>query len=111
MSIHDTTQTVATLWRLDASNSSAEFRVPHFWGLVPIKGRFERVDGWLARGQKGYCELEFKIDATSVNTGNTRRERTCAQATSSTPTTIPRSGFARRVLATPVTDVSRSVVN
>lgn len=74
MSIPNTTQTVATRWRLDPSDSSAEFRVPHFWGLVPIKGRFERLDGWLDLGQNGYCELELTIDAASLNTGNGARD-------------------------------------
>ena len=74
MSIPDTTEIVATRWRLDPSNSSAEFRVPHFWGLVPIKGRFERLDGWLALGQNGYCEVELRIDAASLNTGNDTRD-------------------------------------
>ncbi len=36
-----------TRWRLDPSASNAEFRVPHFWGLVTVKGHFERLDGWL----------------------------------------------------------------
>jgi polyisoprenoid-binding protein YceI len=34
-------------WRLDPSASTAEFRVPHFWGLVTVKGHFERLDGYL----------------------------------------------------------------
>ena len=36
-----------TRWRLDPAASSAEFQVPHFWGLVTVRGHFERLDGWL----------------------------------------------------------------
>ena len=28
-----------TRWVIDPANSSAEFRVPHFWGLVKVKGQ------------------------------------------------------------------------
>jgi len=40
-------QLAVTRWRLDPAASSAEFQVPHFWGLVTVKGHFERLDGWL----------------------------------------------------------------
>ena len=39
-----------TRWRLDPSASSAEFQVPHFWGLVTVKGHFEQLDGGLEVG-------------------------------------------------------------
>jgi polyisoprenoid-binding protein YceI len=51
-----------TSWRLDPSASTAEFRVPHFWGLVTVKGHFERLDG--------YLEL-----ANSLNTGINPRDK------------------------------------
>jgi polyisoprenoid-binding protein YceI len=38
-------------WRLDPTRSTAEFRVPNFWGLVKVKGRFDRLSGWLEIGE------------------------------------------------------------
>lgn len=32
-------------WRLDPENSSIEFHVRHFWGLMTVKGHFDRYDG------------------------------------------------------------------
>jgi polyisoprenoid-binding protein YceI len=34
-------------WRLDPAHSSIEFHVPHFWGLITVKGHFERYEGTL----------------------------------------------------------------
>ena len=40
-------QLAVTRWRLDPAASSAELQVPHFWGLITVKGHFEHLDGWL----------------------------------------------------------------
>lgn len=61
-------------WRLDPSRSTAEFRVPNFWGLMKVTGRFDRLSGWLEIGEEGQRRIELTIDATSVNTGNQRRD-------------------------------------
>jgi polyisoprenoid-binding protein YceI len=61
-------------WRLDPARSTAEFRVPNFWGLAKVTGRFERFSGWLEVGERGERRLELTIDATSVNTGNDKRD-------------------------------------
>jgi polyisoprenoid-binding protein YceI len=45
MKTTDIADRTATRWVLDAAHSSAEFRVPNFWGLVTLKGRFELLDG------------------------------------------------------------------
>lgn len=37
--------TAAGTWMLDASASSATFAVGHFWGLITVRGRLERVQG------------------------------------------------------------------
>jgi len=63
-----------TRWRLDPARSRAEFRVPHFWGLMKVKGRFERLSGWLELGSAGERRLELTIDATSLHTGNPKRD-------------------------------------
>jgi polyisoprenoid-binding protein YceI len=61
-------------WRLDPAHSTAEFRVPNFWGLVKVKGRFDRLTGWLEINEQGERRLELTIDATSLNTGNEKRD-------------------------------------
>jgi polyisoprenoid-binding protein YceI len=61
-------------WRLDPDRSTAEFRVPNFWGLMKVKGRFDRLSGWLEIGEQGERRLELTIDATSLNTGNGKRD-------------------------------------
>jgi polyisoprenoid-binding protein YceI len=61
-------------WRLDPAQSTAEFRVPNFWGLVKVKGRFDRLSGWLEIGERGERRIELTIDATSLNTGNEKRD-------------------------------------
>ncbi|MDQ2894833.1 MAG: YceI family protein [Actinomycetota bacterium] len=65
----------ATRWRLDPTGSNAEFRVRHFWGLVTVKGHFDRLDGWLEVDRSGRRGIELNIDATSVRTRNPMRDR------------------------------------
>lgn len=63
-----------TRWVVDPAQSSAEFRVPNFWGLVKVKGRFDRIDGWLEVDDSGPRRLELVIAAATVNTGNRSRD-------------------------------------
>jgi polyisoprenoid-binding protein YceI len=74
MNTTDTTGRAATRWRLERAHSGAEFRVPHFWGLVKVKGHFDRLDGRFEIDQGGNRRLELIIDAASLNTGNRRRD-------------------------------------
>lgn len=67
-------QLAGTRWRLDASASSAEFRVPHFWGLATVKGGFGSLDGWLEIDQHGRWRMELTLDAGSLDTGNRKRD-------------------------------------
>jgi polyisoprenoid-binding protein YceI len=62
-------------WRLDPAGSKAEFRVPHFWGLITVKGHFDRLDGWLDVDESGRRRMELTIDAASLHTGNPMRDR------------------------------------
>ena len=64
----------ARRWRLDPDLSTAEFRVPNFWGLMKVRGRFDRLSGWLEIGEQGQRRIELTIDATSLNTGNDKRD-------------------------------------
>jgi polyisoprenoid-binding protein YceI len=63
-----------TRWRLDPSASTAEFRVPHLWGLVTVRGRFERLDGRLEIDAGGERRITLTIDAASLTTGIRRRD-------------------------------------
>jgi polyisoprenoid-binding protein YceI len=60
-------------WRIDPTRSSVEFQAPGFWGLVTVKGRFERYDGTLDLR----CEpaIEMTIEAASLDTKNKMRDK------------------------------------
>ena len=73
MNAHLINAHTATAWRLDASRSSVEFGVPNFYGLMTVKGRFERFDGTLVLGAEPAATLT--IDAASLDTGNARRDK------------------------------------
>lgn len=75
LSAQDSQQLAGTRWRLDPSGSSAEFRVPNFWGLASVKGRIQRLDGWLEVDDDRQWRMELTLDAASLDTGNRRRDR------------------------------------
>jgi polyisoprenoid-binding protein YceI len=60
-------------WRLDLERSSVEFHTPQFWGLAAVKGHFESYQGTLDLGAEPAIELT--VDATSLETGNRRRDQ------------------------------------
>jgi polyisoprenoid-binding protein YceI len=60
-------------WRIDSNRSSVEFRVPNFFGLQTVKGRFRRYAGTLDLRQEPTVQLT--IDAPSVDTNNARRDK------------------------------------
>jgi polyisoprenoid-binding protein YceI len=62
-------------WRVDPSASTAKFRVPHFWGLVTVKGHFERLDGYLELDDDQQRHMELNIDAAGLHTGISRRDK------------------------------------
>jgi polyisoprenoid-binding protein YceI len=60
-------------WRLDPEHSSVEFHVRHFYGLVTVKGHFDRFEGrFNLRAQPA---IELTIDAASLETKNARRDK------------------------------------
>ena len=69
----DTPNAETSRWRIDPARSSVEFRSPTFWGLMTVKGRFERYDGTLDLRREPAIELT--IDAPSLNTGNAARDK------------------------------------
>lgn len=60
------------IWRLDPRRSSVEFRARSLWGLVNVKGRFDRYHGHLDLSADPAVELT--IDAASVQTGHRKRD-------------------------------------
>jgi len=62
-------------WELDPSASTAEFRVPHFWGLITVKGHLTILDGHLEITDGHVDQMALTIDATSVHTGIPSRDR------------------------------------
>jgi polyisoprenoid-binding protein YceI len=67
------TDLTAGVWRLDPERSSVEFHVGHLWGLVTVKGRFDSYQGVLDLDAEPAISLT--IDAGSMQTGNTKRDR------------------------------------
>ena len=68
------TQTAVEWWTVDPTRTKVEFEVEHFWGLHTVRGRFRRFDGVYFLGPAG-PEIELTIDAGSVDTGNSARDR------------------------------------
>jgi polyisoprenoid-binding protein YceI len=63
-----------TRWTVDGSESSVDFAVKTFWGLTTVRGRFDRFDGSYEVGPNG-TRIELTIDADSLDTGNTTRDK------------------------------------
>ena len=68
-----TQQVETSRWRIDPARSSVEFRSPGLWGLVTVKGRFERYDGTLDLRRDPAIELT--IEAASIDTNNKLRDK------------------------------------
>ena len=60
-------------WSLDRDGSSVGFTVKTMWGLIPVRGRFDRFGGSYEVGRNG-TTIELTIDANSVDTGNGKRD-------------------------------------
>ena len=66
---------LAGRWTLDPQASRAEFRVPHFWGVITVRGRFERLDGEGSVAPDGRVTGRLVIDAASLTTQNKQRDK------------------------------------
>ena len=60
-------------WSLDRDGSSVGFTVKTIWGLIPVRGRFERYAGSYEVGPNG-TTIELTIDAASIDTGTPDRD-------------------------------------
>jgi polyisoprenoid-binding protein YceI len=63
-----------TRWSVDRAETSVDFAVKTFWGLMTVRGRFDRFDGWYEVRPDG-ARIELTIDADSLDTGNRTRDR------------------------------------
>ncbi len=62
-------------WVLDPAASTAEFAVKHFWGLVTVRGRFDRLAGEGVVDAAGTFSGQLTMEAASVNTKNSQRDK------------------------------------
>jgi polyisoprenoid-binding protein YceI len=60
-------------WHLDPARSSVEFHVPHFYGLMTVKGHFDSYHGSL--DLSAHPAVELVIDADSLNTKQKQRDK------------------------------------
>jgi len=66
---------LAGQWRLDPSASRVEFRVPHFWHAITVRGWFDQVEGEGSVQPDGTVSGRLVMDATSLNTKNKQRDK------------------------------------
>jgi polyisoprenoid-binding protein YceI len=64
----------STRWTVDPNETSVEFSVRTFWGLMRIHGRFDRFEGSYEVGPGG-ASIELSIDADSLDTGHVTRDK------------------------------------
>ena len=64
----------STRWTVDRDETSVEFAVKTFWGLMTVHGRFDRFDGSYEVGPSG-TTIELTIDADSLDTGHPTRDK------------------------------------
>ena len=62
-------------WVLDPVASRVEFHVKHFWHMITVHGRFDRVEGEGTVAPDGTVSGQLRIDAASLNTGNKQRDK------------------------------------
>ena len=62
-----------TRWTVDPENTSVDFAVKTFWGLMTVRGRFDRFEGSYEMAPHG-PKIELTVDASSIDTGNRKRD-------------------------------------
>ncbi len=60
-------------WIVDPTGSTVEFEIRHMWGLGTVRGQFRRFQGSYVADVEAPA-IELTIDASSVDTGNRRRD-------------------------------------
>ena len=64
----------STRWDVDRAATSVDFAVKTFWGLMTVRGRFNRFDGSYEVAPVG-TKIELTVEADSLDTGNTTRDK------------------------------------
>ena len=64
-----------TGWQIIPASSAVEFSVRHFWSMITVTGKFDRFDGSLTTAPDGIEQIELTIDAASIDTGQSRRDK------------------------------------
>ena len=69
------TGTQTTEWEIDSAHTGAHFSVKHLM-VSTVRGQFRKVTGrvWLDEGQLTRSRIEVEIDATSLETGEPKRD-------------------------------------
>lgn len=67
-------QATARRRMVDPAHSVVEFCVPSFWGLITVRGHFDRFAGSYTTDADG-PEMELALDIGSLDTGNTLRDK------------------------------------
>ena len=66
---------LAGRWQLDPQVTRAEFRIPHFWHAITVRGQFGQVEGQGIIGPDGTVTGQLVIAAGSLNTRNKQRDK------------------------------------
>ncbi|QII03679.1 YceI family protein (plasmid) [Rhodococcoides fascians A21d2] len=64
-----------TEYSLDPATAELRFRARGLWGALPVSGNFGQASGRLTLQKEATGTIEIRIDAASVDTGNTLRDR------------------------------------
>ncbi len=65
--------TTTRRWAVDPAGGAVEFEVRNMWGLGTVHGRFGRFHGSYVADPEAPA-IELTIDATSIDTGNGKRD-------------------------------------
>jgi polyisoprenoid-binding protein YceI len=66
--------TAAGTWQLESGRSRVEFAVKHFWGLMTVRGVFEKFTGAATIDQSGNITGHLEADAQSLQTHHKKRD-------------------------------------
>jgi polyisoprenoid-binding protein YceI len=86
------------VWRVDPQHSEIGFAVKDMWGLRTVHGVFGAYGGVLTRGPNGAAG-ELAIEAASLDTGNSRRDRHLRSAAFFDVERHPRIAFVATAVA------------
>jgi polyisoprenoid-binding protein YceI len=70
-----TDATAAGRWMLDPAQSTAEFRVRHFWGAITVRGTLGPMAGEAVVGPDAAVTGRISFDARSLDTGHKQRDK------------------------------------